>query len=211
MSTPLSHATIRAPRTAWAAVERARLTVVPRRTQKAPRVPFISLVTLLLVGGVVGLLLFNTHMQQSSFLATSMSEKADVLAGKEESLRMQLDRLRDPQHLAVAAKRLGMVPASNPAFLRLSDGKVLGRPSVAQPADAVRIDPLPPAKPLSLRPKLVIVNTPKAHHGHAGDRGLGAQRRDTTHGSASRDAGAASRTKNGNGANGARQSTGRTP
>ena len=52
---------------AEAAVERARLTVVPRARTRAARVPFVSLVTLLLLGGVVGLLLFNTSMQQSSW------------------------------------------------------------------------------------------------------------------------------------------------
>ena len=124
MSTPLSQARTQFPRLAEAAVERARLTVVPRRTQKAPRVPFVSLVSLLLVTGVVGLLLFNTRMQQSSFVATSMEERATVLAAKEQSLQMQLEQLRDPQRVATRAKRMGMVPASSPAFIRLSDGEI---------------------------------------------------------------------------------------
>ena len=199
MSTPLSQARS-LPRFAEAAVERARLTVVPRRAQKAPRVPFVSLVSLLLVGGVVGLLLFNTNMQQSSFVASSMEEQAAVLAGKEESLRMQLHRLRDPQHVAARAKKLGMVPASSPAFIRLSDGKVLGRPSVAEPADALRIAPPPPAKPESLRPKLVIVELPEARRDTAGRSGL-----------ASGDRGRGSRTKNQSEVHRAPQSGGRTP
>jgi hypothetical protein len=211
MSTPLSQAHNRAPRHTWAAVERARLTVVPRRSQKAPRVPFVSLVSLLLVGGVVGLLLFNTNMQQSSFVTTSMEEKAAVLAGKEESLRMQLDRLRDPQHIAARAKRLGMVPAGTPAFIRLSDGKVLGRPTPAVPTDAMRITPLPPVKPLSLRPPQVIADAAPhgraAQHrqdaGHGGDTARG-------RGSASHDRGARSRTKNVSTSTDDEQSTGRT-
>jgi len=223
MSTPLSQALSRAQRPAWAAVERARLTVVPRRTQKAPRVPFISLVSLLLVGGVVGLLLFNTNMQQASFVATSMEEQAALLAGKEESLRLQLDRLRDPQQVAARAKRLGMVPAADPAFIRLSDGKVLGRPTVAEPTDGFRIAPLPPAKPESLRPKQVIVEVPKARHdrrdrasqnrrageGRRAARGRG---RDTASrpGRASRDHGPSSRTNEGNATADARSSRGRT-
>ena len=145
MSTPLSQVRARAPRRAEEAFERARLTVVPRRTRKAPRVPFVSLVTLLLVGGIAGLLLFNTSMQQGSFVASSLEERAAVLAGKEETLRIQLHRLREPQHVAEEARKLGMVPASNPAFLRVPDGKVLGRPSLAQATDAVRILPLPPS------------------------------------------------------------------
>jgi len=161
MSTPLFQPGA-LPRFAEAAVERARLTAVPRRVQKAPRVPFVTLVCLLLVSGLAGLLLFNTNMQQASFAATAMEERAAVLAGKEESLRMQLHRLRDPQHVALRAGRLGMVPAASPAFIRLSDGKVLGRPVPAAPADAVRITPLPPAKPQSLRPEPVSVEVPQA-------------------------------------------------
>lgn len=157
MSTPLTQARARVPRLAEAAVERARLTVVPRRATKAPKVPFISLVSLLLVTGVVGLLLFNTHMQQGSFVTTSLEQKATVLQAKEESMKMQLEQLRDPQRLAVRAKRLGMVPATSPAFLRLSDGKVLGNPAPADGTASLRISPLPTQKPASLRPEPVVL------------------------------------------------------
>ncbi|HET6627296.1 MAG TPA: hypothetical protein VFG63_12980 [Nocardioidaceae bacterium] len=157
MSTLMSQARNRVPRFAEAAVERARLTVVPRRATKAPKVPFVTLVSVLLVGGVVGLLLFNTNMQQASFTATALEEHAAVLDAKEQSLQMTLDTLRDPQRVAARAKRLGMVPASSPAFIRLSDGTVLGTPTVADPANAVRISPLPTRKPKNLRPKPVIV------------------------------------------------------
>ena len=188
MSTPLFQPGNRLPRSSWAAVERARLTVVPRRSPQASPVPFVTLVSVLLLGGVVGLLLFNTNMQQASFVASSLEERAAVLAGKEESLQMQLDRLRDPQHVAARAKKMGMVPASSPAFIRLTDGKVLGNPEVAEPADALRIAPAPQAKPQSLRPRLVIAEVPRA----------------------SREREADSATNGGSEAAGARTSTGRT-
>jgi hypothetical protein len=150
----------RVDRFAEAAVERARLTVVPRRSRKAPRVPFVTLVSLLLVGGVAGLLFFNTSMQQASFTATSMEQRAAVLEAKQQSLEMKLEQLRDPQRLAVQAKRLGMVPLESPAFIRLSDGKVLGHPTPALATDAMRITPLPTRKPKDLRPDPVIVKAP---------------------------------------------------
>jgi hypothetical protein len=178
MSTPLSQARS-LPRFAEAAVERARLTVVPRRVQKAPRVPFVSLVSLLLVGGIAGLLLFNTSMQQASFVATSMEQQAAVLAGKEESLRMELHRLRDPQRVAARAKQLGMVPATDPAFIRLSDGKVLGKVTPAAPTNTMRIEPLPPAKPESLRPRMVILEAPQAPPAPQARRSGAENRRDT--------------------------------
>lgn len=162
MSALVNQARSRVPRIAEAAVERARLTVVPRTSRRAPRMPFVVLVSLVLVLGVVGLLLFNTSMQQASFRATAMQDRADALAAKAQALQMDLARLRDPQRVAERARHLGMVPPSSPAFLRLSDGKVLGNPEPASSADALRITPLPTRKPLDLRPAPVVVTPPPA-------------------------------------------------
>ena len=141
---------------AEAAVERARLTVVPRRRTRAARMPFVMLVSLVLLGGVIGLLLFNTSMQQASFAATALEEQATTLTAREQTLQMELEVLRDPQRVAEHAQNLGMVPAANPVFLRLSDGKVLGERIPATPANRIRVRPLPPPKPRVLSPAPVI-------------------------------------------------------
>jgi len=151
----------RVPRFAEAAVERARLTVVPPRRSlgrtEAARMPFAVLVIAILAAGVVGLLMFNTNMQQASFKATALQARVDVLTAREQSLDLELDQLRDPQHLAVAAKRLGMVAPSQPAFVRLGDGRVLGTPTPATAGDSVRINPLPPPLPDEIKQKTVFV------------------------------------------------------
>lgn len=160
MSQPMSNQFTqrsRVPRIAEAAVERARLTVVPRRAPRAPRVPFVALVSLLLVGGIAGLLLFNTSMQQASFTATALEKQAGLLAAEEQSLHMELETLRDPQRVALEARAMGMVPPANPAFIRLSDGTVLGAPTPAVAEDGLRVAPLPTRKPISLRPEPVVV------------------------------------------------------
>lgn len=156
MSTLRSPAGIRAARPAIAAVERARLALVPTRRMRAPRAPFAVLVLALLGAGVVGLLMFNTHMQQASFYATQLQNRADDLASRSQSLDMELDRLRDPQRLAEAGKSLGMVAPSVPAFVNLSDGRVVGTPTAAVSDDAVRINPLPAALPAPLKPRPII-------------------------------------------------------
>jgi hypothetical protein len=156
MSTPLPHSRVRVQRIAEAAVERARLTVVPRVRARSPRVPFVTLVSLLLVGGVVGLLMFNTTMQQNSFAATELEQHASDLTSREQTLRMELEVLRDPQVVAEKARALGMVDAGAPAFLK-ADGSVEG---VTVPATALNKVPiLPPAvkKPAALDPKPIIV------------------------------------------------------
>ncbi len=182
MSALMNQARNRVPRIAEAAVERARLTVVPRRRVRAARTPFVTLVSLLLVGGVVGLLLFNTSMQQASFTATAMQERADILDAREQSLKMEIETLRDPQRVAVEARKYGMVPPPSPAFLRLSDGKVLGEATPATPADGIRVSPLPAPKPKDLRPEPVIVKPPKsASHGAADAADAGAAGTKKTH------------------------------
>jgi cell division protein FtsB len=141
---------------AEAAVERARLTVVPRRRTRAARMPFVMLVSLVLLGGVIGLLLFNTSMQQASFAATTLEHQANTLTAREQTLQMELEVLRDPQRVAEHAQNLGMVPAPNPVFLRLSDGKVLGERIAATPANRLRVRPLPPVKPAVLAPAPIV-------------------------------------------------------
>jgi hypothetical protein len=160
MSSLISQARTRAPRFAEAAVERARLTLVPARSARAPRAPFAVLVFAILGAGVVGLLMFNTHMQQASFYATRLQNRADDLAARQQALAMELEGLREPQRLAEAGKALGMVAPGVPAFVNLSDGKVIGSPSVATPEDTVRIDPLPAGIPALLRPNPIIVRVP---------------------------------------------------
>jgi hypothetical protein len=170
MSQPVSNQLAqrsRVPRIAEAAVERARLTVVPRGVTRAPRVPFVALVSLLLVSGIAGLLLFNTSMQQASFHAAALEQQAQILAAEEQSLQMELEMLRDPQRVAAEARAIGMVPPANPAFIRLSDGRVLGTPTPAVPEDGIRIAPLPTLKPKNLRPDPVIVPAPVTRDGAA--------------------------------------------
>ncbi len=119
----------RLPRIAEVAVQRARLTVVPRpRTRpRAPRVPFVTLVSVIMLGGVIGLLLFNTSMQQASFRATALEQQAADLTAQEEALQMELQELENPQRVAAAAQDNGMVlPAGGPLVLPLGTGEILG-------------------------------------------------------------------------------------
>ena len=165
MSSPAAQFRTRVPRIASlvsdAAVERARLTVVPRaRRTSAPQVPFVTLVTLLLVGGVVGLLLFNTSMQQASFAATELEQQAYNLSAREQTLQIELEGLRDPQRLAVRAAALGMVPGPSPAFLDLRTGKVVGRDVPASATNRLALRPPPAVKPGSLTPAPVKVTAP---------------------------------------------------
>ena len=87
---------------------------------------FLALCVVLLLGGFVGVLMLNTAMAKGSYTMRDLQQRSDQLADTQDSLRQTLDGLSGPGPLAQRARALGMVPAATPAFLRLSDGKVLG-------------------------------------------------------------------------------------
>jgi cell division protein FtsB len=160
MSSPAPQPRTRVTRIAQEAVDKARLTVVPRMRTRAPRVPFVTLVSLVLVGGIVGLLLFNTSMQQASFAASSLENEAETLAAREQTLRMELDELRDPQRVAEKAQEMGMVIPSAPVFLDLKSGKTSGVRTPATRENAIQLLPPEPVKPAVLAPPPTIVEVP---------------------------------------------------
>ena len=162
MSNPALQPRTRVTRIAQEAVDKARLSVVPRVRSRAPRVPFVTLVSLVLVGGIVGLLLFNTSMQQASFAASSLETQADTLAAREQTLRMELDELRNPQRVALEAQQMGMVIPAAPVFLDLETGKTIGVRTPATRENALQLLPPAPVKPAVLAPPPTIVEVPPA-------------------------------------------------
>lgn len=142
----------RVPRIAGAAVERARLTVVPRaQAVRAARLPFVVLISALMLGGVIGLLMFNTSMQQTSFTATTLEGRATTLLAREQALTAELEELRDPQRLAATARAQGMRTPTAPVFL-LADGSVRGEAVATPEEDGERITAKAPPLPGILAP-----------------------------------------------------------
>lgn len=143
------------PRLAQAALERARLSVVPRRRTSAPRVPFVTFVSIILLAGVVGLLMFNTSMQQASFKETALQRQATDLGAQQEALEMELQALTAPSRVAAAAEHLGMVlPTTAAGVLKLGSG-ISGDPQPASAADRLPLEQPGPRRPASLDPKPV--------------------------------------------------------
>jgi hypothetical protein len=85
----------------------------------------------LLAIGLVGLLILNTALSQGSFTLHDLRATSDQLSDSQDALTQSLDVSRSPASLATRASKMGMVPGESAAFLRLSDGKVVG---VATPA-----------------------------------------------------------------------------
>ncbi len=128
----------------------------------------------MLLAGVIGLLVMNTSMQQVSFRATALEGQAATLRAEKQGLQMELDKLRDPQRVALAAQHAGMVPISHPAFLKLSDGSVLGEAVPVSGLDRQRFTAKPTRAPAGYNPRPVVkVANPSTDGAPSTDTGRG--------------------------------------
>ncbi len=109
-----------------------RLRPVPDAVRRArPRVAY-AVVALVSIGVIaMAQLLLSIAVTQGAYeLDEQLLRKAE-LQRERQKLADDLDRLESPQYLAMNAEALGMVPNSDPVYLRLSDGAVLGEPTAA--------------------------------------------------------------------------------
>lgn len=133
---------LRAPaRTRATDVRRAATSQLPRlRIVRAPsrprtRVPFIVLCVSILAGALLGALLLNVTMAQTSYAIRDRQVELAQLTEQQQDLTQQLEVAGSPESLARRARALGMVPAPAPAFLRLSDGVIIGESVPATAAE----------------------------------------------------------------------------
>jgi hypothetical protein len=142
-----------------------RLRAVPPPRFRAARAPFVIVVVAILGAGLVGLLLLNTALAQGSFRIHDLQNRTAALQDREQQLQTAVDVAGTPAKLAAAAHRLGLVPATDPGFLRLSDGRVLGEPQAATAAPKphkATASPAPSAGP-SVQPSGRPSPAPSAH------------------------------------------------
>ena len=97
-----------------------------------PRVPFIAMIVVLVIAGVVGILALNQKINENAFKLDKLRAEQAKLDRQEQNLDEQIAERESPGNLAAAARKLGLVPAGAPAFIRLPDGRIIGVP---QPAD----------------------------------------------------------------------------
>jgi len=133
-----------------------KLRVVTGAPPKRSGAAFCIMCVMLLAAGLIGLLLLNTALVQGSFTLHKLRATSDQLADSKDALTQSLDASKSPASLATKAASMGMVPAQSAAFLRLSDGKILGvaSPSVAGPAFTVvrTTAPVPVPAPAAVAP-----------------------------------------------------------
>ncbi|AKA03469.1 septum formation initiator family protein [Streptomyces noursei] len=129
----------------------ALLPSVPRGGTAA-RTPFVLLVVVLLGSGLITLLLLNSALNQGSFELSKLERKTGELTDEQQALQQEVDGYSAPDALARRARKLGMVPGGNPAFL-MPDGTVRGAPGpVSSTGAALSASAGPALGPGDLRP-----------------------------------------------------------
>ena len=111
----------------------APLRVVPAAIRRTGNGGFAVLCMALLAVGLVSLLMMNTALASGIYQLKDLRAESGTLTDQQEQLTQVVDDLRSPPKLADRAQQMGMVPAKSMAFVRLSDGTVIGE---AQPAAA---------------------------------------------------------------------------
>jgi hypothetical protein len=108
-----------------------RLRVAPPPPVRVPGAPFVALILVLVVGGVLGILVVNTKINENSFRLGKLQEQQATLDVQEQQLERKITEAEAPGSLAARARQLGLVESGPPAFIRLPDGQVIGVPQPA--------------------------------------------------------------------------------
>ncbi|ATG55324.1 hypothetical protein CFK41_11525 [Brachybacterium ginsengisoli] len=145
------------------AAARPGLTVVATPKAAGSSMPFTLLCTLIVVATLAALLYMNIQMSGTSYEITRLENQSQRLAEEGQSLAETNERMGTPQELARQAREIGMVPVSDPAYIDLDTGKIIGETS---PAAQTEGNPELAEVPEKVAvPPAQIYDEPSAYHG----------------------------------------------
>ena len=125
------------PETSSVAEPRHFEIVSPRSQRQArPKIVYAFSAVTGVAAIVLAQLLLSVGISQSAYEVSRLQASQVELGRTAESVTEDLVRVSSPQSLAANAEALGMVSNSNPVYLRLSDGAVLGAPASASGSQA---------------------------------------------------------------------------
>ena len=107
-----------APRFSPESAKAAGLRLVRPVRSRARKAPFVGVVLTILSIGLVGLIIMSTVLQAQSFESQRLDRQAAELETQQQLLSREVDKLQSPANVARRAIAFGMVPNTNPAFLR---------------------------------------------------------------------------------------------
>ena len=157
------HAPAPRPSRRGAPTPRPRLTILAAPATKGSHIPFTLLCTLIVVGTLAGLLFLNIQMSETSYQITRLEAQSQRLTEEKQGLSETHDRLGTPQELERQAREIGMVPVTDPAYVDLDTGQVIGETAPeAQTEGNPDLGEVPAAVAV---PPAQIYDEPTAYHG----------------------------------------------
>jgi len=110
-----------------------RISIVSAKSNRKARPKVLYAATVVTGLGVLMLsqLMMSIALSDGAYTINRLAIDQKEQARSIQALTEQLGTLSSPQNLAVNAEALGMVQNTNPVWLRMSDGVVIGTPSAA--------------------------------------------------------------------------------
>ncbi len=99
------------------------------RQRRRPRAFFAYVTAGVMFGVMVIQMLLSVATESGAYEIASLQAANKEATRSYQQMTQEIDRLASPQHLALNAEALGMLSNNTPAYLRLSDGAVLGSPT----------------------------------------------------------------------------------
>jgi hypothetical protein len=97
------------------------------------------------IGGVLAMvvaqLLLGVGLSHGAYEISALQQQQQTLGWQQQSASDELLQVSSPQFIAANAQALGMVINGTPAYLRLSDGAVVGVPAAAVAETEVPVGP----------------------------------------------------------------------
>ena len=105
---------------------------VPRsaaQTRRRPKAFFAYVTAGVMFGVMVAQVLLSVATESGAYEIAHLQSANKEATRSYQQMTQEIDRLASPQHLARNAEALGMMSNNTPAYIRLSDGAVLGAPT----------------------------------------------------------------------------------
>lgn len=131
--------TVRAPRRAIPQVPSQILRLVSGRvsSKRRPRVFYAIITAGVAVTIILGQIVLSVMVSSGAYEIETLTEQHKELSRTYVEVSQSLDQVSSPQHVAASAEGLGMVSTNSPAYLQLSDSKILGQPRAATASGAL--------------------------------------------------------------------------
>lgn len=139
---------------------RSRLRLVASGASTVSTLGFVGIIACLVAVGMVAVMLVSTTVTAQSKDLAALRKEAAELGYLSAALTTQLQQKASSASLAMRATDLGMVPNPYPAFIQLSDGKILGTPKKVSGREAPYLHRMPAPTPVVATPRVVVGQTP---------------------------------------------------